>query len=60
MVLLLFGIGHIFHSDDLNTVDDDRALKDELKKKENVIGEKSIFSNFLVKNYAEPHNHKKR
>lgn len=50
MALLLFGVGHIFDNDDLNSMEDDKKLRRDLKEKENVISNKSIFSNFLVRN----------
>ena len=49
MIVILMSIGHLLHNDDLNTADDDRILKEELDKKENVVSEKSVFYNFLVK-----------
>lgn len=49
MVMILMSIGHIFHADDLNTSDDDLRLRDEVEKEKNVVGEKSVFYNFLVK-----------
>lgn len=48
MVIILLGIGHLFHNDDLNTSDDDLRLRDEIEHRENVVGEKSVFYNFLV------------
>lgn len=48
MVMVLMGIGHLFHTDDLNTSDDDLRLRDEVDNEENVVGEKSVFYNFLV------------
>ena len=50
MVMILLGIGHLFHNDDLNTSDDDILLRDEIDEKEEVVGRKSVFYNFLVKN----------
>lgn len=49
MVMILLGIGHLFHHDDLNTSEDDLMLRDEIDHKEKVVGEKSVFYNFLVK-----------
>lgn len=49
MVVVLLGIGHLFHNDDLNTVDDDNILKRDVDEDENVISEKSVFYNFLIK-----------
>lgn len=49
MVMILMGIGHLFHNDDLNTSDDDLKLRDEVEHSENVVGEKSVFYNFLVR-----------
>lgn len=50
MVMILMSIGHLFHHDDLNTFDDDNALREDVEKKENVVSEKSVFFNFLVDN----------
>ena len=49
MIVLLLGIGHLFHNEDFNSVDDDNILKQDVEEKENVISEKSVFYNFLVK-----------
>ena len=49
MVMILMGIGHIFHNDDLNTSEDDVLLRNEVDNSEDVVGEKSVFYNFLVK-----------
>ena len=49
MVIILLGIGHLFHTDDLNTSEDDLILRDELDQSEDVVGKKSVFYNFLVK-----------
>lgn len=49
MVMILLGIGHLFHNDDLNTREDDLTLRDELDSSEDVVGKKSVFYNFLVK-----------
>ena len=49
MVIILLGIGHLFHNDDLNTSDDDILLRDEIDEKEDVVGKKSVFYNFLVR-----------
>lgn len=49
MVMILMGIGHLFHTDDLNTTEDDLLLKNEVDTTEDVVGEKSVFYNFLVK-----------
>lgn len=58
MVMILLGIGHLFHTDDLNTTEDDLRLKDEIDSSENVVGEKSVFYNFLVRP-AERHSQEK-
>ena len=49
MVMVLMGIGHLFHNDDLNSLEDDLLLKDEVEHEKNVVGEKSVFYNFLVR-----------
>lgn len=49
MVIVLLGIGHLFHHDDLNTTEDTDMLKHDVDRKENVISEKSVFYNFLIK-----------
>lgn len=48
MVMVLMSIGHLFHTDDLNSTDDDLLLRDEVDTQEDVVGEKSVFYNFLV------------
>ena len=53
MVVILLGIGHLFHNDDLNTSDDDLRLRQEIDEHEEVVGEKSVFYNFLVKTNKE-------
>lgn len=59
MVVILLGIGHLFHHDDLNTSDDDLLLRHEIDDKEDVVGKKSVFYNFLVK-AEKPENHKNK
>lgn len=59
MALLLFGIGYLFNNEELNTVEDNRNLREEIKKEERVVGKKSIFSNFLVRNYVSGKNSNK-
>lgn len=54
MVMILLSIGHLFHNDDLNSSDDDLMLRDEIDKDENVVGEKSVFYNFLVNKTDKP------
>lgn len=49
MVMILLGIGHIFNTDDLNTSEDDLRLRDEVENSEDVVGEKSVFYNFIVR-----------
>lgn len=49
MVLILMGIGHLFHNDDLNSSEDDLLLRDEVENSEDVVGEKSVFYNFIVR-----------
>lgn len=53
MVVILMGIGHLFHTDDLNTSDDDLRLKDEVDRDETVVSHKSVFYNFLVRSEEE-------
>ena len=53
MILILMGIGQLLHSDEICSDEDVSSLKKELKEKENVIGENSVFNNFLVKNNTE-------
>lgn len=49
MIFILLGIGHLFHHDDMNTLEETDLLKHDVEEKENVISEKSVFYNFLVK-----------
>lgn len=49
MVFILLGISHIFKNDDLNTTEDDDLLRKDIEEDENVISNKSVFYNFLVK-----------
>lgn len=49
MVMILLGIGHLFHNDDLNSAEDDLSLRNEIDNYEEVVGEKSVFYNFIVK-----------
>lgn len=49
MIIILLGIGHLFHTDDLNTNEDDMLLRHEIEDSEDVVGEKSVFYKFLVK-----------
>ena len=49
MVVILLGIGYLLHTDELNSSEDDRMLQDDLNKKEDVVSEKSVFYNFLVR-----------
>lgn len=48
MVMILLSVGHLFHNDDLNSREDDLMLRDEVENKEDVVGTKSVFYNFLV------------
>lgn len=59
MVMILLSIGHLFHNDDLNTLEDDMRLRQEIDKSEEVVGEKSVFYNFLVKTEENPLNKNK-
>lgn len=47
--MILMGIGHLFRNDDLNTSEDDIQLRNDVEKGEDVVSEKSVFYNFLVK-----------
>lgn len=49
MVMILMGIGHLFHIDDLNTSSDDLMLRDEVENSEDVVGSKSVFYNFITR-----------
>lgn len=49
MIMILMGIGHLFRNDDLNTSEDDIQLRNDVEKGEDVVSEKSVFYNFLVK-----------
>lgn len=53
MVMILLGITHLFHNDDLNSKEDDLILRDELEKSEDVVSEKSVFYNFLINSERE-------
>lgn len=53
MVIILLGIGHLFHTDDLNTTEEDLQLRNEIENSEDVVGEKSVFYNFIVKRNPE-------
>ena len=56
MIMVLMGIGHLFHNDDLNTSEDDLLLKDEVESSENVVGEKSVFYNFIMRPSNQDHD----
>lgn len=58
MVMILLGIGHLFHNDDLNTKEDDLMLRNEVEHQEDVVGEKSVFYNFIMK-HAEKEDENK-
>lgn len=45
--MILMGIGHLFHNDDLNSMDDDLKLRDEIENNEDVVSTNSVFYNFL-------------
>lgn len=47
--MILMGIGHLFHNDDLNSNEDDLLLRDDVENREDVVSNKSVFYNFLVK-----------
>ena len=49
MVMVLMGIGHLFHTDNLNTTEDDSILKEEVENSEDVVGERSVFYDFIVR-----------
>ena len=53
MVMILMGIGHLFHNDDLNTQEDDLLLRNEVEESEDVVGEKSVFFNFIYRTPPE-------
>lgn len=53
MVMILMGISHLFHHDDLNSSEDDLRLRDDVKNQENVVSEKSVFYNFLTRSEKE-------
>ena len=52
--MILMSIGHLFKNDDLNTSDDDIKLREDIENKQDVVSEKSVFYNFLVRS----ENHK--
>ena len=60
MVVILLGISHIFHNDDMNTLEDTNILKHDVEDKENVISEKSVFYNFLVNSDKNKKDNDKR
>ena len=49
MIMVLMSIGHLFHNDDLNTSEDDRQLRDDVENSKDVVSDKSVFYNFLVR-----------
>lgn len=57
MVMVLLGIGHLFHNDDLNSTEDDMRLKDQVDNYEDVVGEKSVFYNFIVRHPEREKDH---
>lgn len=59
MVMILLGITHLFHNDDLNSKEDDLILRDELEKSEDVVSEKSVFYNFLINSEREDNKRNK-
>lgn len=59
MVVILLSIGHLFHNDDLNTSEDDLLLRDEVENRKDVVSEKSVFYNFIVKHTEENNLHDK-
>lgn len=59
MVVILLSIGHLFHNDDLNTSEDDLLLRDEVENSKDVVSEKSVFYNFIVKHTEENNLHDK-
>ena len=59
MVMILLGITHLFHNDDLNSIEDDLILRDELEKSEDVVSEKSVFYNFLINSEREDNKRNK-
>ena len=58
MILVLLGIGQFVNDQD-NSSEDVKKYKSELSEKENVIGRKSVFNNFLVRN-VEVHHHDRK
>ena len=59
MVMILLGITHLFHNDDLNSKEEDLILRDELEKSEDVVSEKSVFYNFLINSEREDNKRNK-
>lgn len=58
VVVTLLAIGHLLHTDDLNTLEDDKKLKEEVDNEETVVGDKSVFYRFLVKDNREEEKNK--
>ena len=50
MVIILLGIGQLLSHDDNYSESDVSSMKKDLKNKQEVIGEKSVFNNFLMRN----------
>lgn len=49
MIMVLLSIGHLFHNDDLNSSEDDHQLRDDVENSREVVSNKSVFYNFLVR-----------
>lgn len=49
MIMVLLSIGHLFHNDDLNSFEDDHQLRDDVENSREVVSNKSVFYNFLVR-----------
>lgn len=49
MVVLLLGINCLFHNDDSKTLDETELLRNDVDEGDEVISDRSVFYNFLVK-----------
>lgn len=54
MIIILLSIGQLLNHDDDYSETDMSSMKKDLKDKEEVIGRKSVFNNFLVRNSKMP------
>ena len=52
MIMVLLGINHLTHNDDSISQEQTEHMKEDMRRKESVITDRSVFHNFLARNIS--------